>query len=471
MKRIIQTLTHTFILLLIAEITLACNYSSLNLVSMTDLGGGQYEFTVSFCAGGGLSTTEYGAEQNTYTWAVGLSGGGATFASYPTNLTSPQTGAIYAALAPLTYGGLEYLVYDLDTYTASPWWTTIEGGYGTAGSYCITFTFVTNAMPNQILIGGAESAGIIVPGYGCNGNPDMEINFGVIADVGAPELSLCNGSSVTINGTASGGTAPYTYSWSTGATTPSITVSPIVSTTYTLTVTDALGNTDFDDVVVYTHPVPTANAGADQTITQGYGPTCVTLTGSGTGGSDPKTYLWSTGATTASISVCPTATTTYTLTVTDYYGCSSTDNVVVTHKDVRCGPSLTKVYMCKAGTTKCYSVSQVPSKLLSGWTLGACWMKLGDDVVISDNPISIFPNPASNTAEIVFISDEDATAYIEIYNAAGQKQNIFLPEIQTKAGEEISHVIAVNELPSGMYYVSISTNAGGRMTEKLIITR
>ena len=49
-------------------------------------------------------------------------------------------------------------------------------------------------------------------------------------------------SSITLTAQSSG-TGPYSYSWSNGATTPSITVSPLSNTTYTVTVTDASGCT------------------------------------------------------------------------------------------------------------------------------------------------------------------------------------------------------------------------------------
>lgn len=55
-----------------------------------------------------------------------------------------------------------------------------------------------------------------------------------------------------------------TYLWSTGATTPTITVSPTVTTTYYLTVTDANGNTCRDSVKVF---VNTAVPSAPATIT------------------------------------------------------------------------------------------------------------------------------------------------------------------------------------------------------------
>lgn len=435
---------------------------------MTDLGGGHYEFTVEFCAGGGIG----GADNGTGTWAINAVGANG-FVSYPATLTSPQTGAIYAADAGFYYG-TEYLVYDVQSYPGTgfgaDWWTTTVGGWGPAGAYCVQFTFVTDGMPNQLILMGAEGAGVGVAPYGCNGLPEMELNFGLAADAGT-SYNLCLGSSGTLTASATGGTAPYTYLWSNGATTATTTITPTVNTTYTVTVTDAVGNTDTDDVPVYVNTPAVANAGPDKIITKGYGASCTNLAGSATGMSAPYTYSWSNGATTSNITVCPAVTTTYTLTVTDYYGCTSTDNVTVTVKDVRCGPSLTKVYVCKLGTTKCITTGQVPSHLLNGWVLGACWMRLEDEVAVSENPISVFPNPAAHNADIVFVMEEDATAIIDIYNLAGEKYPLQNNTASGFAGQEITHEINVDELPAGIYQIFVTTSYGQVLTEKLAVVR
>lgn len=150
----------------------------------------------------------------------------------------------------------------------------------------------------------------------------------VVANAG-PDVAICEGDSTIL--TASGGTS---YLWSTGATTPSITVSPGSTTTYTVTVSDG-GSSDDDDVIVTVNPLPTANAGSDVAICEGES-TTLTATGG-------DTYLWSTGATTASIIVSPSSTTTYTVTASSN-GCSSSDDVEVTVNGVpvaNAGPDVT----------------------------------------------------------------------------------------------------------------------------------
>ncbi|NBU70864.1 MAG: hypothetical protein EBS53_05345, partial [Bacteroidetes bacterium] len=87
---------------------------------------------------------------------------------------------------------------------------------------------------------------------------------------------------------------------------------------YTIIVGGCLFSTSTSVVVM---PKPIVSAGADQTICRG---TAAALTA--TGGA---TYLWSTGATTPTIVVLPTATTAYSVLVTDAAGCSVRDTVVV----------------------------------------------------------------------------------------------------------------------------------------------
>lgn len=131
--------------------------------------------------------------------------------------------------------------------------------------------------------------------------------------------TICSGQSATL--TASGVSS---YSWSTGATTNSIIVSPTSTTSYTVTGSN-LGNCIQDSkvVTVVVNPVPTANAGSSATISCGVATT--TLSGSG-GGS----YSWSgpgiiSGANTANPVVGQGGT--YSLVVTSS-GCSSPPSTV-----------------------------------------------------------------------------------------------------------------------------------------------
>ena len=130
------------------------------------------------------------------------------------------------------------------------------------------------------------------------------------------DVTINEGESVTL--TASGGD---TYLWNTTETSENITVSPTTTTTYTVQAIRQ-GCLSEDTVIVSVIPTPiNADAGNDTTICAGES---VTLEASG--GSD---YVWSTGETSQSITVNPSTTTNYTVTVSNGQA-SASDSVQVT---------------------------------------------------------------------------------------------------------------------------------------------
>jgi hypothetical protein len=91
---------------------------------------------------------------------------------------------------------------------------------------------------------------------------------------GGADQSICNGGASTIGGFASGGTGPYTYSWtpSTGlSSTTSVTptASPTITTQYTVTATDALSATATDVVVVTVWPTTSASPTSNSPVCVG----------------------------------------------------------------------------------------------------------------------------------------------------------------------------------------------------------
>ncbi|MBT8279466.1 MAG: hypothetical protein KJO41_10720, partial [Bacteroidia bacterium] len=155
-------------------------------------------------------------------------------------------------------------------------------------------------------------------------NVTVFVNEAVNANAGEDQ-SICEGESTQL--TASGGD---TYLWNTGETTATITVTPDVTTIYTVTVSD--GNiSDSDDVIVNVNPIPIADAGPDVNITLGEN---ITLAASG-----GDSYLWNTGETSQSIVVSPTESTTYSVTVS-LNGCTDSDDVNVVVNDTMANAGL-----------------------------------------------------------------------------------------------------------------------------------
>jgi len=164
---------------------------------------------------------------------------------------------------------------------------------------------------------------------GCESTDEMEITVwsDPVATIDPINNAICVGDSITIS--AQGGVS---YQWSPGGTVLNNASSftkayPIVTTLYTVTVTDVNGCTDTESEQLVVHPLTQANAGADAAICQQD-----TILLNASGGVNytwaPTVFIGSTSG--ANPEAFPVQTHTYNVTVTDANGCSESDNVTVT---------------------------------------------------------------------------------------------------------------------------------------------
>ena len=108
--------------------------------------------------------------------------------------------------------------------------------------------------------------------------------------------ALCNGSSdgsATVS--SAGGTAPYTYLWDDGQTTAM--AGSLAAGNYTVTVTDANGCTETQNVTVLEPIVLSSTVSSMNALCNGSSDGSATV--SSAGGTAPYTYLWDDGQTTA----------------------------------------------------------------------------------------------------------------------------------------------------------------------------
>lgn len=208
-----------------------------------------------------------------------------------------------------------------------------------AGQSSVSFTI--DALADG-LTEGQESIIIEFPIVDPCGNVNPIILELAINDIEPVDVTIqggvmnCPGDPVTLTAVPSGGAAPYTFDWSTGETTESITVTPTTTTTYNVNIEDAcLGDqaSATFEVVVPVLPPLVLNETADITEICPYVP--ATLAANASGGSGNYSYIWSTAGnpnmgTGATLDVIPSTTTTYFITVTDDCGNSASEEVVYT---------------------------------------------------------------------------------------------------------------------------------------------
>lgn len=167
---------------------------------------------------------------------------------------------------------------------------------------------VNNPLSACFGTGGGATAGN--NGVSLPGLPTNTLAFNVPTLTISQSNTICAGLSTTL--TAGGAN---TYSWTSGPTSTAISVAPPTNSVYTLFGYNGTCSTNISHTVLVT-PGPTVQIAGTSSICTGQSAT-IAATGNAAG------YLWSTGATTGSITVNPVSTTIYTVTGTAF-NCSTT---------------------------------------------------------------------------------------------------------------------------------------------------
>ncbi|RAJ17518.1 putative secreted protein (Por secretion system target), partial [Gelidibacter algens] len=271
----------------------------------------------------------------------------------------------------------------------------------------------------------------------------------VTADAGG-ERNLCAGSSTTL--TARGGS---TYLWSTGEKTEKITVSPSISTIYTVTAYDSSGkNSDKAYVKINVNPIPAVDAGSNVTINAGESTTL-----RATGGDE---YQWSTGGTRSSITVSPKSTATYTV-IGIRNSCEALATVKVTVVNQGTAKANSKETTGKNKTAT--NNSEVP--------LGKSNPNFGGDYEakthLQDEPIEsgflIYPNPTFGDVNIN-ISNVKSISSIHLYDSSGRL--LYSDKINEGDQKVYEKTISLSGYPSGLYLLKLVDNEKV-ITKKIIL--
>lgn len=189
--------------------------------------------------------------------------------------------------------------------------------------------FSSNAQNPEIVNAGLEDAGdyylTVTDVNGCEGYSSVYVEVTEAVGSAGSNSPICAGDTLQLM--ASGGNS---YLWSGPDGFSSTEAAPFIEMAgtaaagmYTVTISTGSGCDQVLQVNVVVNALPTA-AITPSTVTI-CGGTPTTLTASGGGN-----YLWSTGATTSSITVSPAATTTYDVSVTSAAGCMQTASATIT---------------------------------------------------------------------------------------------------------------------------------------------
>ncbi|MCB9335516.1 MAG: hypothetical protein H6586_05165 [Flavobacteriales bacterium] len=143
-------------------------------------------------------------------------------------------------------------------------------------------------------------------------------------------VTCAGGNNGAIDVTTSGGTTPYSFSWSNGATTED--VSSLMAGSYTISITDSNGCQFSEAIQVNTLPAINISLASSDNEMCGTGNGAISISVSG--GSGSYGYSWDNGATTQNLTNISAGT--YVVTVTDGNGCQSSKSFSIINNVSNC---------------------------------------------------------------------------------------------------------------------------------------
>ncbi len=206
----------------------------------------------------------------------------------------------------------KYIFYLVDPLTNDTTYITYISAGSLGGSVTTTFTISPGSY--NILVSHLLDDNLSCPGF-----VNVVINPAPTISITVNDVTICKGNTATLSATGADN-----FIWSTNETSTSITISPSITTIYTVTGSTygCSSSTKTVSVNVFEPPTLTTTASSNQVCAG----TSLTLTANGA-----DTYTWSPGnLITQNIAVSPTISSIYTVDATNQYGCTNTQTLSLT---------------------------------------------------------------------------------------------------------------------------------------------
>ena len=277
--------------------------------------------TQTICQGASTYVSASGAQ--TYTWNTTATTSNISVAP---NVNSTYTVSGTNACGTYTNSAIVYVTPISGTITSSPSFSICKGSSTTltatgGTSYTWTPSAALSSTNSAAVVASPTASTVyyltMTNASGCLRSYSKPITvYTNSISISSSTLSICQGATLTLTGMGA-----QTYTWSTGANTSSISVTPTVSTTYSLIGTNPCG-TYTTSVNIIVNPITgTITSAPSFSICKGSS-TTLTATGGTSYTWSPSTALSST--TSAVVVASPTISTTYSMTLMNASGCSRT---------------------------------------------------------------------------------------------------------------------------------------------------
>ncbi|GAB3716783.1 hypothetical protein GCM10027592_58390 [Spirosoma flavus] len=323
-----------------------------------------------------------------------------------------------------------------------------------------SYRWSTGATTSAISVSTATTYSVTLTGAnGCSSTTAASVSADQLAPsvsinpaIGTPASTTLTCSTPVVSLTAVGSGS---YRWSTGATTASISVS--VAGPYSVTLTGANGCSSSASVSVSADQTPPSLSITPSSATLTCASPVVSLSAVGNG-----TYRWSTGATTASLSVSVAAT--YSVTLTGANGCTTVATVIVSEDKTPPLVSISPASATLTCTTPVVSLSALGSGTYR-WNTGATTASIS---VSAAGPYSVTLTgangcTATTSAAVIYQNCGPTVANIIPSQSAtvGSAYSYTIPATTfTDAETPNSLTLSVSGLPAGLSFVSPNTITG-----------